>query len=545
MRLVSVEQMKAIEKEADAAGLTYAQMMQNAGQGLAEVVQSLPIEDSEQEVFGLVGSGNNGGDTLVALAHLAADGWRARAYLIKRKRDSLVDRLEKAGGEIIVGEEDEDFASLSAFVQTATVVLDGVLGTGIKLPLKDEVADVLAELQSILEEVEDRPIVVAVDCPSGIDCDTGEAAPECLDADVTVTMAAVKQGMLKMPAYELLGNLEVIDIGLPDNLPSLEPRLAEVAEEEMVAALLPERPIDAHKGTFGTAFVVAGSVNYTGAAMLAGKSAYRVGAGLVTLAVPAPLHAILAGRFPEATWVLLPHELGVISRDAVDVLVKNWDRATALLIGPGFGTEDTTREFLSDLLSGQTPNKKPAGRIGFVPTTADKAAEEKSRKVPGLVIDADGLRLMAKVKGWPKLLTGQAVLTPHPGEMSALTGLSVEDIQKDRQATAMRFAKEWGHVVVLKGAFTVIASPEGRAVIIPVASPALARAGTGDVLAGAIVGLRAQGMEPFEAAVAGAWIHAQAGLYAADDLGSTASVVAGDLIDSISDVISDLSYTKA
>jgi ADP-dependent NAD(P)H-hydrate dehydratase / NAD(P)H-hydrate epimerase len=544
MRLVSVQQMKAIEKEADAAGLTYAQMMQNAGQGLAEVVQDLPIEDSEQEVFGLVGSGNNGGDTLVALAHLAADGWRARAYLINRKSDSLVERLEKAGGEIIVAEEDEEFASLSAFVQTATVLLDGVLGTGAKLPLKDEVADVLSEVRAILEESEYRPVVVAVDCPSGMDCDTGEAAAECLNADVTVTMAAVKQGMLKMPAYELIGNLEVIDIGLPDDLQSLQLKGTEVAEEEMVAQMLPERPIDAHKGTFGTALVTAGSVNYTGAAMLAGKAAYRVGAGLVTLAVPAPLHNILASQFPEATWVLLPHQMGVISRDAAEVLIKNMERATALLLGPGFGTEETTREFLANLLSGQSARKKPAGRIGFLPGEAEKA-EDKANKWPGLVVDADGLRHLAKIEGWSKLLPGEAVLTPHPGEMSALTGLEVDEIQKDRQATAVKFAKEWGHVVVLKGAFTVIASPDGRTVIIPVASPALARAGTGDVLAGAIVGLRAQGVEPFEAAVAGAWIHAQAGLYAADDLGSSASVVAGDVLDSISDVMSDLSYTQA
>ena len=544
MRLVSVQQMKAIEKEADAAGLTYAQMMQNAGQGLAEVVQDLPIEDSEQEVFGLVGSGNNGGDTLVALAHLAADGWRARAYLISRKRDSLVDRLEKAGGEIIVADEDEEFASLSAFVQTATVLLDGVLGTGAKLPLKDEVADVLAEVQSILEESEDRPVVVAVDCPSGMDCDTGEAAEECLNADVTVTMAAVKQGMLKLPAYELIGNLEVIDIGLPEDLKSLQVKGTEVAEEEMVAGMLPDRPIDSHKGTFGTALVAAGSVNYTGAAMLAGKAAYRVGAGLVTLAVPAPLHNILASQFPEATWVLLPHQMGVIARDAAEVLMKNMERATALLLGPGFGTEDTTGEFLANLLSGQIARKKPTGRIGFLPGEAEKA-EDKTSKWPGLVIDADGLRHLAKIEGWQKLLPGQAVLTPHPGEMSALTGLEVDDIQKDRHATAIKFAKEWGHVVVLKGAFTVIASPDGRTVIIPVASPALARAGTGDVLAGAIVGLRAQGVEPFEAAVAGAWIHAQAGLYAADDLGSSASVMAGDVLDSISDVMSDLSYTGA
>ena len=544
MRLVSVQEMKAIEKEADAAGLTYAQMMQNAGQGLAEVVQGLPVEDSEQEVFGLVGSGNNGGDTLVALAHLVADGWRARAYLVKRKRDALVERLEKAGGEIIMVEEDEDFASLSAFTQTATVLLDGVLGTGIKLPLKDEVADVLAEVQAILEEVEDRPTVVAVDCPSGIDCDTGEAAPECLDADLTVTMAAVKQGMLKMPAYKLIGNLEVVDIGLPDDLPSLGTPTVEVAEEEMVAGMLPERPIDSHKGTFGTALIAAGSVNYTGAPLLAGQAAYRVGAGLVTLAVPAPVQAALAGRFVEATWVLLPHAMGVVSRDAAEVLTRNWDRATALLIGPGLGTEETTREFVASLFSERQPGKKSAGRIGFV-LSEEEERQQKSSKWPGLVIDADGLRHLAKLKDWHKLLPGQAVLTPHPGEMSALTGMSVDEIQKDRQATAERFAKEWGHVVVLKGAFTVIAAPDGHTVIIPVASAALARAGTGDVLAGCIVGLRAQGVEPFKAAVAGAWIHAQAGLYAADDLGSSASVLAGDVLDSISDVMSDLSFTRA
>jgi len=543
MRLVTVQQMKTIEKEADAAGLTYAQMMQNAGQGLAEVVQDLPIDPAEQEAFGLVGSGNNGGDTLVALAHLAADGWRTRAYLIERDRDELVERFVRAGGEVIVAQDDDEYASLSAFVQTATVLLDGVLGTGARLPLKEEVANVLAEVQAVLEESGANPYVIGVDCPSGIDCDTGEAARECLPADLTVTMAAIKQGMLKMPAYELVGDLEVVDIGLPDDLPALKTRGPEVAEEEMVSAMLPERPIDAHKGTFGTALIVAGSINYTGAAALAGEAAYRVGTGLVTMAIPSPLHFILAGRLPEATWILLPHQLGVISRDAVEVLSKNWGRATAMLIGPGFGTEDTTRDFLSDLL-GSRAAKKATGRLGFVPNEVQQAQLEKNEnKWPAVVADADGLKLLAKINFWHKLLPAQAILTPHPGEMAILTGMSVDDIQKDRQGTALKFAKQWGHVVVLKGAFTVIASPEGRLVIIPVASPALARAGTGDVLAGCIVGLRAQGLEPFEAAVAGAWIHSQAGLYAADDLGTTASVIAGDLLGSISDVLSDLDYT--
>ena len=221
MKLVTVSQMKAIEKEADANGLTYDQMMENAGQGLAEAIQDLPIEEGDREIFGLVGAGNNGGDTLVALSHLAANGWQVRAYLVKRKNDALVKRLKDVGGEITSLDDDENFASLTGFLQTASILLDGVFGTGIKLPLKEDVADVLAHALTILEEADEPPFVVAVDCPSGMDCDTGEAADECIPADLTVTMAAVKQGMLKLPAYELVGDLQVVDIGLPDDLESL------------------------------------------------------------------------------------------------------------------------------------------------------------------------------------------------------------------------------------------------------------------------------------------------------------------------------------
>jgi NAD(P)H-hydrate epimerase len=352
-------------------------------------------------------------------------------------------------------------------------------------------------------------------------------------------MAAVKQGLLKMPAYDLVGELFVIDIGLAEDFPSWKAVRNQVADDKLAASILPPRPSDAHKGTFGTALIVAGSVNYTGAALLAGKAAYRIGAGLVTLAVPAQLHAVLAGHFPEATWLLLPHELGVVAADAASVLTENLARATALLIGPGFGLEDTTKEFLEKLLRGASLPKTTHGRIGFVQAQAGEA-EAKSQVLPPLVVDADGLKLLAKIPDWPKLLPAPAVLTPHPGEMSVLTGLTKEEIQKDRLAIALRFAQEWGHVIVLKGAFTVIASPDGRTTTIPVASSALARAGSGDVLAGLIVGLRAQGVEAYPAALAGAWIHAQAGLYAAEVQGSTASVLAGDVLESVSDVLAEL-----
>jgi len=535
MKLVTVSQMQAIEKEADAGGLTFDQMMENAGRGLADIVLDLYADDAEPEVVGLVGSGNNGGDTLVALSVLAAAGWKAHAYLVKRKKDDLVKLFTEAQGEVLSGES--AFEKLAEAIGTADVLLDGVLGTGIKLPLKKEVAELLSEVNGVLDGLDEFPLVIAVDCPSGVDCDSGEVAEETIPADLTVTMAAVKQGMLKLPAFEYVGDLQVVDIGLPDDMASFNDLKTEVADEDSVSALLPERALDSHKGTFGTALIAAGSINYTGAALLAGEAAYRVGAGLVTMAIPASLHGTLAGRFPEATWVLLPHEMGVIASNAAEVLAKNFERASALLIGPGFGMENSTRDFIENLLEGTA--KKTAQRIGFVHQDTEKA-EENNTKIPPLVLDADGLKLLAKISDWHKKIPGPAVLTPHPGEMSVLSGLSKEEIQENRQEIASKYAKEWGHVVVLKGAFTVIASPDGRVTIIPVATPALARAGTGDVLAGLIVGLRAQGLDAFEAAVAGAWIHAQAGLYAADDLGTTASVLAGDVLDSVSDVISDL-----
>jgi len=317
MKLVTVPEMLAIEKEADANGLSYDEMMENAGSGLADVILELFDGVEELEAFGLVGPGNNGGDTLVALEHLAKVGWRTRAYLIKRKEDKYVKRLEKAGGEILYTEKDDKYDALGTFLETSDLLLDGVLGTGIKLPLKKEVAKLLMAVNDALAVLDEPPYIIAVDCPTGVDSDTGEAADECIPADLTVTMAAVKQGLLKLPAYEFVGGLQVVDIGLPDDLPALNEVKAEVADEILVSGLLPERPLEAHKGTFGTVLIAAGSANYTGAALLSGKAAYRVGAGLVTMAIPSMLHSTLAGQFPEATWALLPHEGGAISRYSV------------------------------------------------------------------------------------------------------------------------------------------------------------------------------------------------------------------------------------
>jgi NAD(P)H-hydrate epimerase len=238
---------------------------------------------------------------------------------------------------------------------------------------------------------------------------------------------------------------------------------------------------------------------------------------LVTLAIPESLHAPLAGQFPEATWLLLPEASGGIAENAAGMVLKNLDKVTSILVGPGFGLRETTRGFIAALLARQGKNS-----------------------LPPVVMDADGLKLLSGIPDWASLLPSPAVLTPHPGEMAILTGLSTGAIQQSRVKVAEEYAQLWGHVVVLKGAFTVVAAPDGRTAIIPVASPALARAGTGDVLAGVITGLRAQGLDAFQSATAGAWIHAQAGLRAAKRIRSTAAVLAGDVLNGLIEVMGEV-----
>lgn len=537
MKLVSVSEMKAIEAEANASGWTYDQMMEQAGSGLADVVQSFYGYKESQMVTGLVGSGNNGGDTLVALVSMAEMGWQANAYLVRARpqEDELVQRFTGAGGRLAEAAQDGDFAKLDEWLRESTVLLDGVLGTGIALPLK-------AEVGQVLRHVKDFPFcppVVAVDCPSGVDCDSGQAADETLQAEVTICMAAIKTGLLRFPAHSLVGDIQVVEIGLPEGLKAWDEVRRSVMSEEDVRSVLPQRTPDSHKGTFGTATLCAGSLNYSGAALLAGKAAGRIGAGLVSLAIPAALHTALAGWFPEAVWVLLPHQMGAISGDAADVLLKSLEKTTALLVGPGLGQEDCTADFIRRLLEGRRKAAAHKTMGFFTAVEANEAVPSADDfNLPPLVFDADGLRLLARLENWFARLPAVSVLTPHPGEMAALTGLDSQTLQADRVGTAEKFARQWGHVVVLKGAFTVIAGPDGRTAVISVATSALAHAGTGDVLAGIITGLRAQGVPAFEAAAAGAWIHAQAGLAAVEKVGHEASVLAGDVLESIPEVLS-------
>ena len=516
MKYVSVSEMRAVEQEADRLGLTYAQMMENAGANLGRIIDQELRSRTNRTAMGLVGSGNNGGDTLVALTYLAEQGWKVIAYLVKERSvdDPLVQRLLSRNGILISIQEDKDFQQLQIVLQQSEVLLDGVLGTGFELPLKESIGRVL---RIVKEFVKHTPVhVIAVDCPSGVDCDSGEVAEEVIPAEITVTMAAVKAGLLKFPAYAFCGRILVADIGLSDRFPTWSDIRRRVIDAEWVREMLPMRSDNSHKGTFGTTLILAGSEDFTGAAYLAAKAAYLGGCGLVTLGVVRSVYQALAGQIPEATWLILPEQQGYLSAAGDQILSGRLNSIDALVLGPGFGYHESTS--------------------GLVKRILDFGRD----RIPPLVVDADGLKLLTRYERWYQKIPPQTVLTPHPGEMSVLTGLRVADIQSDRVQVAEKFANQWGQIVVLKGAFTVIADPDGRTAINPVATSALARAGSGDVLAGLIGGLRAQGMNGFEAAVAGVWLHAQAGLRAAEKLGTTRCVLATDLLESMVDVFRDL-----
>lgn len=528
-KITTVEQMRALEAAAHSHGVSYARMMELAGTAVFETVHSRVEALSGARVVILAGPGNNGGDGLVAGRLLAEAGAIIQLFTLS-PRESGDNNLHKA---LCAGVDVEDYESDAGRKQfagalcRADVFVDALFGIGVRLPIKGRAADILTAAGKALRGREEV-LRVAVDCPSGFDCDSGALDENLLPADVTVTFGAAKVGQFLFPGADALGELVLADIGWPKDLPALAGVDLELASAAQVGATLPERPRDAHKGTFGTALLVAGSVNYVGAAYLAAAGAYRVGAGLVTVAVPGGIHSILATLLPEATWLILPGDMGVIAAGGAVVLQDALSRADALLLGPGWGTEKPTADFLTALL--REVGAAGGGSIGFGAERGDSIEPPSPASLPPTVVDADGLKLLAELPDWPRLLTAPAVLTPHPGEMAQLTGLSKDEIQADRVAVARRFAADWGHVVVLKGAFTVVAAPDRQATLHPFATAALARAGTGDVLAGLITGLLAQGLHPYPAAVAGVFLHGLAGELATEEVGTQVSVLAGDVL---------------
>lgn len=516
MHIVTVEEMRELEARANQEyGLTPAILMENAGQSAAELLaQHIRQERAVEglEFLLLIGPGNNGGDGLIMARSLESWGGHITLYRWKEQR------LTINGEEVDATHTSE---RLKQMLQRADYVLDALLGTGNLRPLPES-------MQNLLKQVHEERTrrtglrVVAVDLPTGMNADTGTIDAGTIPADLTITLACPKQGFFFFPGRGYLGQLYVGNIGLPAEL---EKHLkTEMLNGKLVNEIVPKRPLESNKGTFGKVMLLAGSPPYPGSAFLAGHAAARVGAGLITLAVSEQMLPIYASSFHESTFLILPSE-EEDSLKRVNTLMEGLEGYRSLLIGPGLGQSPYTREVILQLLENV------------------RALPEQKR--PHLIIDADGLNNLSALEHWWTLLPSGTVITPHPGEMGRLAnGLKVSGGSIERLELARQKALEWQVTLVLKGACTLVthASSSGdlHTRINWKANPALATAGTGDVLAGTIAGLLAQEIQPFDAASAGVYLHARAGEMVSDEIGQ-AGLLAADLLPKIPRAIMHLS----
>jgi ADP-dependent NAD(P)H-hydrate dehydratase / NAD(P)H-hydrate epimerase len=505
MRILTAEAMREVDRAAiEDLGIPSLVLMENAAIGVVEALGKAFGEAESAAVF--CGPGNNGGDGLAVARHLAVRGWEVRVFLVTGGRELAGDAAtqlaicRKAEIPILEVSADNGLGAMLEAAAECDVVVDALFGTGLGRPLEGLFARVVEAINSL-------PLPrVAVDLPSGLSGSQARPFGVHVQADLTVTFAAPKIAHVFPPAADAVGEMVVTDLGIP-------PRLVEEVEDESgdlhllmgeeLAELLPEREPGAHKGDYGHALIAAGSPGKAGAAILAARAAVRAGAGLVTAAVPDPiLQTVDLGSIESMTLGLPSGTTGQIAERAADVLLDAAEGKTVLALGPGLGQE---------------------------PATAAVIRRVVLECLLPLVLDADGVNAFAGRAGELSGRRAETVLTPHPGELGRVLGISTAQIQEDRVAAARGAAEETGAIVVLKGHLTLVAS--GTAVFVnPTGNPGMATGGTGDVLTGLIAGLLAQGLDALDATLVAVYLHGLAGDLAASRLGEV-SLAAGDLIE--------------
>ncbi|SVA25086.1 uncharacterized protein METZ01_LOCUS77940 [marine metagenome] len=514
MKIVTSSEMADIEERSADCGVSINVLLDNAGQRVASEIESEFGPIFGARILALIGPGNNGSDGLVACTRLVKHGAKVTAAILTT-RPELDGRLRQAvssGVDVLeVSESSKGVSALGEIVASSHVVIDAVLGTGASRPILNPISSYLKTVKKCMK---DSTFIAAVDLPSGVNANTGSVDESVIVPQLTVVLGYLKIGHLTQPGAAACGVLKIVDIGIPEGLHSHID--VNVITAGHAASLVPRRLVDSNKGTFGRTMVVGGSENYSGAPGLAGAAAARAGAGLVTLAVPQSITYTANRLVPEATLLPLYDVDGEIldGWSSARLIYESLYRYSALLVGCGLGMSRQTRILIDCLIL-------------------------SNMHLPPLVIDADGLNIISKFYKWWDRLPEQSILTPHVGEMSRLTGLSVKQIQSDRLGVVKTYSKEWRKVVVLKGANTLVGEPNGSVWISGVANPALASAGTGDVLSGIISGFASQGLGLADSAVLGVYVHGAAGGVISERTGPS-GLLASDLLLELPNVVSFL-----
>ncbi len=509
--VATAEEMRLLDEIAiNEIGIPSLVLMENAGRGVVDELVDVMGDVYGAVVVVLCGGGNNGGDGLVVARYLDSLGADVHVFLtcaekaVKGDARVQLQLVKNLGVEVKALPDKKSLSALGRVCAGADVIIDAILGTGARGTLTEHLTRVVA----IANQTD--VFRVAVDAPTGVDMDTGSLIGGAFSAQLTVTFGLSKRGHFFYPGREFCGKLTIVDIGIPrlaienSDIPLI------LVEDEDVRSFLPVHPPDAHKGTCGTTLIVAGSEGFTGAAALAGQAALLSGSGLVHLGIPRSLNDILEAKLTEVITKPLPEtEERSLAGDAFDEILALTGKAGCVAVGPGLGQHPETRKLVTRLV--------------------------KNVRIP-LVLDADGINALTHDPGILAKRKRPTVITPHPGELGRLIGESPGKINSDRVEFARHYANEWGVVLLLKGAPTVIAHPDGFCCINSTGNAGLASGGTGDVLTGAIASFITQGVDPFQAAVAGAYLHGLAGDAAAEERGEL-GLVAMDVLEFLPYVI--------
>lgn len=479
MKVISSEAMQILDRRTiTEAGIPGAVLMENAGRCCAEQIQSSFGDGVGKRAVIIAGKGNNGGDGYVIARLLAKQGWEVDIFVLADRQQITGDaalNLEQLETEKICFAEDNLPETFNDVLARANVIIDAMLGTGLNCEISGIIKNAVKAINS-----SGRP-VVAVDIPSGLHATTGKIMGDAVRADLTVTFACAKLGHILLPGSENVGRLVVADIGIPQDFLKDAPG-HEYLNAAAIQPLLQPRSRLAHKGHFGHCLIIAGSIGKTGAAALAANSAVRTGSGLVTVGVPAMLNQIMEIKTTEAMTVPLPDAgYGYHGETAFPEIEKNIQNKDVLAVGPGIGTHLSTKELVLKLV--------------------------ENACMP-LVIDADGLNIIAEdIHVLKRTKSKAVVLTPHPGEMARLTGISVSELEANRIPAAQEFARQHGVYLVLKGARTVIAAPSGETAVNGSGNPGMASGGMGDVLTGIVTSLLGQNYHPWDACRIAIFLH--------------------------------------
>ncbi len=520
MYLVKSREMQEMDRETiESFGIPGRVLMENAGRGTFKMIVDLFPAIAEKKVCILCGRGNNGGDGFVVARYLMEKGVKTDIFLLSsrdrlkgdaRANMGLVEKLcalKESGdkkNKIIQIPDREAFLKFKNRMVHNDLFVDGIFGTGLN-------SDVRGFFREIIDLVnESHKPVISIDIPSGLNADTGKPCGVSIKAFATASFAFAKPGHILYPGNEFTGKLKIIDIGIPGFIAEKKPLALYLTEKKMVKSFFIPRSSQAHKGNFGHLLIIAGSTGKTGAAALASNAAMACGTGLVTLGVPESLNSVMEPQTTETmTFPLYEKKKGFLSEQAFDQIIELARGKTAMAIGPGIGTEQDTGVLVKKLIQ-----------------TID---------IP-IIIDADALNLIADSPEILKEKKAPVILTPHPGEMARLAHSSSAEIQNSRFESAKNFAVQFGVILVLKGAGTITAMPDGRAFICTKGNAGMAAGGMGDVLTGMISGFTAQGLSCEKAAIAGPYIHGICGdsiARARGDFGFTASNIIGIIPETI------------